>query len=346
VAGTGGSGAGSDGGRGGSSGAGGGGAGAASKLPVPPGAANVPRPSGGAANLKVIAWAGFKGAISYTFDDSQPSQIDHWPEIRATGVPVTYYVTTVNNYYANYDATWKEVVAKGGELGNHTVHHCYFNLSGCMNPLATAAAEIDQCTDYIKTKLGVSGVYTIAYPFGDGGYKESARDRFLLARGTSDGMVAPGDNTDPFDLPTKAAGGGENASVFSGIVDTARTQGKWANFLFHSLLPNAQNWYAGVDIKSVTDSIGHAKSLGDVWIGTMADIGAYWLGQKAVQAAFAAAPAATTWSWTLPAHFPPGKFVRVTIDGGTLTQGATLLTWDPHGYYEIALDGGPVTWKP
>ncbi len=191
----------------------------------------------------------------------------------------------------------------------------------------------------------------MAYPFGDAAYAADARTRFFLGRiagpGTTGGMVGPSDATDPFSIPVIAAAGGEAASKFSGDVDRARTQGKWLIFLFHSLLPDAQNWYAGVDIAAVTDSIAHAKSSGDVWLDTLANVGAYWLGQKTVEAAMPmSAGGGMTWAWTLPGHFPPGRILRVTVDGGTLRQGAAALPWDGHGYYEIALDAGTLSWSP
>jgi hypothetical protein len=49
-----------------------------SGLPVPPGASDRPRPSGAPGNLTVLDWAGFKSALTYTFDDGQPSQIAHY----------------------------------------------------------------------------------------------------------------------------------------------------------------------------------------------------------------------------------------------------------------------------
>jgi len=302
--------------------------------------------------LKVLPWAGFQGAVTYTFDDSQPSQIDHFADVQATGVPVTYYITTVNDTYAGYDATWKEAALRGNELGNHTVNHCYANLT-CPSGMAlpTLAAEIDQATDYIKTRLGSPDVYTMAYPFGDTGYQTQAEARFFLGRiagpANTSGMVAPSDATDPFLLPVIAAAGGEAASKFNGDIDAARTQKKWVTFLFHSLLPDAQNWYAGVDITTVTGSIAHAKALSDMWIDTFANVGAYWLGQKTLEAAtLTPAAGGMTWTWTLPAHFPSGKILRVTVDGGTLQQNTTTLAWDGHGYYEILLDAGTLAWSP
>ena len=52
------------------------------------------------------------------------------------------------------------------------------------------------------------------------------------------------------------------------------------------------------------------------------------------------------YSWTLPAHFPPGQYLRVKVDGGTVKQLGTELSWDEHGYYEITLDAGSVTISP
>ena len=50
--------------------------------PAPP-TSDVPQPSGAVStpNLRVLPWAGFKAAVSYTFDDTQPSQTEHWPEL-------------------------------------------------------------------------------------------------------------------------------------------------------------------------------------------------------------------------------------------------------------------------
>jgi hypothetical protein len=186
----------------------------------------------------------------------------------------------------------------------------------------------------------------MAYPYGDTGYAPYAKTRFFIGRGVNGGMVGARDATDPFAVPCIAAAGGENASVFSGNIDTAHGQHKWLLFLFHSVLPTQNNWYAGVDISSITGSIDHAKQLGDVWLDTVASVGAYWVGQKVLAAAVPTQGSTWTWSWTLPAHFPTGHGLRVTVDGGTLSQGGTALTWDGHGYYEVALDAGSLSWSP
>jgi hypothetical protein len=77
------------------------------------------------------------------------------------------------------------------------------------------------------------------------------------------------------------------------------------------------------------------------------NVAAYWRVQKAFsQATTTMSGNDKTWTWTLPDHFPPGKYLRVTVPGGTVTQNGAALAWDSHGYYEIALDARSVTVSP
>jgi hypothetical protein len=93
--------------------------------------------------------------------------------------------------------------------------------------------------------------------------------------------------------------------------------------------------------------VQYSKTLGDMWIDSVVNVGAYWVAQKLFAAVTpVTAEETSTWSWTLPEHFPPGKYLRVVVDGGALSQGGDPLIWDPHGYYEIALDPGTLTLSP
>ncbi|MEO8905746.1 MAG: hypothetical protein ABI488_24670 [Polyangiaceae bacterium] len=76
----------------------------------------------------------------------------------------------------------------------------------------------------------------------------------------------------------------------------------------------------------------------------MSAVGSYWQGEKAVSAATSMTSGTDkTYTWALPANFPPGRYIRVTTDGGILKQGGTVVPWDSHGYYEISLDAKSVT---
>ncbi|HKE18531.1 MAG TPA: polysaccharide deacetylase family protein [Kofleriaceae bacterium] len=318
----------------------------------------VPRPHGPARNLRVLDWAGFAGAVTYTFDDSQPSHIQHYAELQATGVRMTFYInreTAIGSL-----ATWQQALADGHEIANHTVHHCHAPspdnpvLNGCsFGPLpadATPDSEIDENSDFIRDEVGQDGVWTMATPFGDAGWDRFAATRFLANRDVFQGMVAPGSSADPFHLPCYMAGAPQDGGIggteaeFDGLIDTARADGMWMTFLFHTILPTADNWFGPVDIGEITGSVDHARQLGDVWVDSMVNVASYWRGQALFDSLVPTTHRhVTTWTWQLPASFPPGVHLRVTVDGGTLRQGGAALHWNQHGYYEVSLDAGSLT---
>ena len=335
-----------------------GGAAIVSGLPALSGTAGVPRPSGRSGNLRVLDWAGFKSAVTYTIDDGQPSQVEHYAELAATGVRLTFFVNSSATWQADFVPTFSRAARDGHEIGNHTANHCHADPDGSLYrtdggnqriacPGASAGAELDACTAFITSSLGVSKVATSASPFGDVGFEAAAAERFFLNRGVQDGTVGPSDDTDPFALPIWGPAENDTLDTFNAAVEGARAAGRWVILVVHSLAPTTSRWYATVEVSAVTGSIEHAKSLGDVWIDSMANVGAYWRGQKVLSSVTPTTTGSTqTWTWTLPAHFPPGKYLRIAVDGGTVSQGGRDLTWDGHGYYEIALDAGSLTLSP
>jgi hypothetical protein len=331
------------------------------ELPTPPGPANVPRPAGTPGNLKVLDWAGFKSAVSYTFDDGQPSQIEHYAELQATGVRLTFFVNSASaTWETDFVSTFSQAARDGQEIGNHTVHHCHADPDGALYTGTSAAraacagtsaaAEFDDCSTFITSKLGAHA-WTAAWPVGDAGYAAAATTRFFMSRGAGPGTVAPNDDTDPSNLPIWGPSENDTVEKFDAEIDRAHASDRWVIMLLHSLAPTTAPWYATVDIAAVTGSIAHAKSLGDVWIDSLVNVGAYWRGQKLFTSVTpkveaATSGTATTWTWTLPDHFPGGRHLRIRVDGGTLWQNGKPLTWDGHGYYEIALDAGSLTLSP
>ena len=325
------------------------------QLPQPALTTPAPRPDGTDANLKILPWAGFRAAVSYTFDDSSPSQIENWPKIKAEHVRSTFYIVPNGRGENGYEATFKDIVAEGNELGNHTWHHCRAAQLGGADPKGcpdgfSVDLELDKTSNYIKS-LGQSDVWTMAYPFGDTGYLDAVKPRFLLARGVFPGLVGTDDNTDPYVLPIVAHSGdpnppgGDDVAVFNADLDRAEAQGKWLVFLFHTLLPTSSNWGAGENVAAVTGSMEYAKNH-DMWIDSVVNIGAYWIGERLVEnATKTQSDNVTTWSWTLPPHFPAGRVLRVTVDGGALSQGGKTLAWNPRGYYEVSLDAGSLSWE-
>ena len=304
-----------------------------SGMPVPPGGA-VPRPAGPAGNLTVLDWAGFKAAVSYTFDDANSSQLAHYTELQALGVRMTFYLITGKTEAS--DPTWAQAVRDGHELGNHSKSH--------LN--AGTGADVDAATDFLAQTFGVTA-WTMASPFGDPSYPPLAATRFLINRGVVNGLMAANDNTDPFNLSCYIPPQGAAAAAFNAQIDAAHDAGRWRVVLVHGFIGGTDGAYLPVSIDEFTASVNHTKASGDVWIDSVVNVGAYWRGQKVFSSVTpVTAGGAQTWTWTLPAHFPPRRFLRVRIDGGSLTQGGTPLPWDDHGYYEVALDAGSLTLSP
>jgi peptidoglycan/xylan/chitin deacetylase (PgdA/CDA1 family) len=313
----------------------------------------LPLPSSGialqgvaAGPLTILNWAGFKAATSFTFDDSQPSQIEHFADIQAVGVPVTYYITTGLSSEANYNTTWTAAVNAGDEIGNHTVNHCHSNLTGCITNTTTGnlATEIDEATSYITQHYPQKAVWTGASPYGDTAYDADASTRFLVYRGVAGGAIRPNDNTDPFNLPCHLAAQGETAAMFNAATDAARSAGAWQIYLIHTITPTTAIWFNPVAVTDVTGAMTHAKTAGDTWVDSVVNVGAYWRGLKTLASANrTTSGTTTTWTWVLPSHFPSGKFLRVTVPSGTLSQKGTPITENSHGFFSVSLDAGSLT---
>lgn len=305
-----------------------------SGLPIPPGDSNVPKPSGTPSSVTVVNWAGFKGAVSYTFDDSNSSQINNYARLNGTGVKFTFFLWTGKSDSQN--SIWTTALRDGHELANHTKSH---SSNGTVE-------DIEAATTFIQDRFGVRP-WTLAAPNGAAVYTTLARGLFFINRGVGNAVIAPNGNSDPFTLPTYIPPTGAAASAFNTQVDQARTAGGWRTMCIHGFQGGNDGAYQPVPLDAFIEGVEHAKSLGDMWLDTLVNVGAYWLGQKAFsQATTATMGTDKTWTWRLPEDFPTGHYLRVKVDGGTLKQNGVALTWDSHGYYEIALDPGSVTLSP
>jgi peptidoglycan/xylan/chitin deacetylase (PgdA/CDA1 family) len=309
-----------------------------SGLPPAPGPGGVPQPSGAPGNLRVLDWAGFGAAISYTFDDSNSSQINNYAALQGLGVPLTFYLQT-GKVNESSNPIWAQAVLDGHELGNHSQSHV-------SDPPPDLGMDVDSATQFIESRFGVT-VYTMASPNGSDSYIPVAESRFLINRDVQDAQIRPNDATNPFSLPCFIPRDDAPRTDFDPKVDAIRANHTWQTVLVHGFNGGTDGAFNSVDLQVFLGAVGYAKSFPDVWIDTLLEVAAYWRGQKAFTSVTPTTNGAdTTWTWTLPAHFPPGRYLRVVVDGGKLTQGGATLGWDDHGYYEVALDAGSVTLSP
>jgi hypothetical protein len=128
------------------------------------------------------------------------------------------------------------------------------------------------------------------------------------------------------------------------VTDAARNAGAWQIFLIHTITPTTAIWFNPVAVTDVTGAMTHAKTAGDTWVDSVVNVGAYWRGLKTLASAKSTTSGTTTtWVWQLPSHFPSGKFLRVTVPAGTLSQNGAPLNKSANGFFSVSLDAGSLT---
>jgi hypothetical protein len=292
-------------------------------LSLAPSTAGVAKPTGAAGGLKVLDWAGFKGAASFTFDDNTPSQLPNYDALKATGGRFTWFVVGSWLNGSALVSQFKATLTDGQEVANHTYNH----------QSAGSQSDLEQAQAFITQNFGVNA-HSMAAPNCSEAWASVAPSVVFQNRGPCGNVaaVSPRDNTSPFALPAYLPATGESAATMSATI----TAGKWRLFVLHGF-DSQGGTYQPVPIANVTGAMSKAVTDG-YWVETMTNVGAYWQGQKLISAS-----ASTSATWTLPAKFPPNMCVRIVTTGGSVSQKGETIPWDDHGYYQISLDAGEVT---
>jgi peptidoglycan-N-acetylglucosamine deacetylase len=70
------------------------------------------------------AWQGKKAAVVLTYDDAINEHLDNAvPVLDSLGLKATFYITAFSTSMQTRLNDWKNLAAKGYELGNHTLYH-------------------------------------------------------------------------------------------------------------------------------------------------------------------------------------------------------------------------------
>jgi peptidoglycan/xylan/chitin deacetylase (PgdA/CDA1 family) len=297
-----------------------------SKLPPPrEPAARAPSSAQG---LTVLPWAGYRAAISYTFDDSNSSQIAHYDELNALGVPMTFYLWTGKT--ETQDPVWQRAQAAGHELGSHSHSHA----AGGQE----LSADLAQASRILQSTAG-SLPWTMAAPFGSLAYREPAQAHFFLNRGVRPGLILPEAGADPHDLPCYSPPPGASAAWLNERADAARAEGAWKIVLLHGFCGGTDDAYHPIEFAEFVRAVRYAQALGDLWLGSVVDIGAYWLGAQAVRTAVPERDGdSLRYRWDLPGRFPPGRSVRIATRAQAVIQDGAPLVASEFGTYDVSLD--------
>jgi peptidoglycan/xylan/chitin deacetylase (PgdA/CDA1 family) len=196
-----------------------------------------------------FAWPeGKRVALSLTFDDGRPSQVDAGTALLDEyGVKATFYVvpTAVQQRLDG----WKQAVASGHEIGNHSVQHpCTGNFAWARTKaledytLKKMQQELTEANRQIKSLLGVQPE-VFAYPCGQKfvgrgrstkSYVPVVATLFRSGRGWLD--EGPNDPSfcDPAQLTGMEMDGKEFEEILA-LLENARETGQWLVLAGHEM---------------------------------------------------------------------------------------------------------------
>jgi len=191
---------------------------------------------------------GKRAALSITFDDARTSQVDSGTALLDKyGIKATFFVVppTVEERLDG----WKQAVANGHEIGNHTINHpCTGNFSWSANnalenySLDDMRNELIVCNKRIKELLGVQPE-VFAYPCGQKfigrdtntrSYVPLVAKMFIVGRGWRDEAM---NNPDFCDL-AQVSGiemDGKNFDEILPLIEEVGRTGQWLILAGHEM---------------------------------------------------------------------------------------------------------------
>ncbi len=234
---------------------------------------------------------GKRAAISLTFDDARLSQIDFGiPLLDRYGVKATFYISPDN--LKKRSGGWKQAVAKGHEIGNHTVSHpCTGNYSFSREnaleafTLETMAAEIEEANRIIQRDLGQMPT-AFAYPCGQtfvGRGKKTKSYVPLVATHFETGRLwLSEDSNDPdFCDPTQllaVESDGKSFDQLLPMIQKAKSEGRWLILAGHE---TAGSGSQTTSLETLEALCRYARATENgVWIETVGKVARYILDQR------------------------------------------------------------------
>lgn len=234
---------------------------------------------------------GKRAALSLTFDDGRPSQLDKGiPILDRHGVKATFYVNP--RPVALRASDWKKVHASGHEIGNHTLNHpCTGNFPWAREnalegfTIADIAHEIDATN---RSILGLVGLYpaTFAYPCGQKfigrgagarSYVPLIAERFLAGRGWLD----EGANDPAFCDLAQLLGRELDGLSFREAkewIDEALSGGMWLVFCGHDIGDPAAQTVLSTTLNEVCRYAADPST--GIWVDTVEHIAEYVAAQR------------------------------------------------------------------
>jgi peptidoglycan/xylan/chitin deacetylase (PgdA/CDA1 family) len=230
-----------------------------------------------------VQWpGGARMALSLSFDDGRESQVTAGlPVFARHGARATFFV--VPSAVERQLDGWKQAVAAGHEIGNHSLtHSCSGNFPFARqkaleeHSLPRMREELAEANRRITTLLGVTP-RTFAYPCGQTfvgrgretqSYVPVVADLFLAGRGWLDEAA-----NDPAFVDLAQTLGvemdGKDFAQIRPLLDTARTRGAWLVLAGHDIGPDGGQ---ATRVSMLDELLPYAKDPANgIWLATVAE---------------------------------------------------------------------------
>jgi len=289
----------------------------------------------------VLPWNDHGAAVSLTFDDARPVQLDvAVPELNKRHLRGTFFV--IVSKLTRLDE-WRQAQADGHEIGNHTVAH--------EHPAALTKEEEESQVEDAKNFLDSNfhaNIITFAYPYMEmtSGILFWVKKYNFAARGwpQDPNLLYVRADADPdwYNLPGQPVFTKYDLGVYKGWTEKAISLGAWTTFQFHGIGDPSTGWEP-IPTNTFTALLDYLKAEQPegLWIAPFGEVAAYLRAQRILESAKPdIRNGEQRFTWEVPALFPSGVVLKMRLAGQLLHvyQRGRELRADRQHIYSVAFD--------
>jgi peptidoglycan-N-acetylglucosamine deacetylase len=251
-------------------------------------------------NSSPIQWpAGIVGAVSLTYDDALPCHFETaGPALEAAGLRGTFNLILGRPGFRDHWAAWKELAARGHELGNHTVNHPCRSEPPTPRPLHDPGYNLAhysekrfrdelELANWMLTQTDGRTERTYANTchhnsLGSGAEEKSIEpilaDYFIAARGERTDRAVDVSHINPQNLGTSGADRRPFAELRDEIQATAAA-GQWMIYTIHGVGEGTHKGY--IDLEEHRRLVGWlGENRTRIWTAPMIEVAKYLVRRK------------------------------------------------------------------
>ncbi len=282
-----------------------------------------------AAPVTTVPWHGYRGAVSFTFDDGCHSQLTNViPALKSRNIHATFFLVGVPT---SDKTAWIQAARDGNEIGNHTCTHP--NLTTISNQDSITKEIVDEAKALRALDTSIQCV-TLAYPNCAINTQINAiadQENIIARTCGGDAHFKWGSKPSNWVAMTSETQSGD--PVLTGIDDAAKNS-SWYVTLNHGV---GGDWLS-VDVSVVTAMFDRAIK-DSLWVETYQNVAAYWRAKFTMDTVKAVSNA-TGWnvSWTSP-HPKMPRSVPLIIKLDQATFGTAFFVYQNNKQISKRPDG-------